>query len=443
MPVAVPPSLADYTRTACVVDAPHASVWDAVGPEGRVALKVPHTEAARAALAREDAVLSRLRLPGLVERTAGGPAGAWMATRWIDGEPADAWARGRSIPEIVSLAARLAETLAALHAVGLAHGDVKPGNVVVHNGQPTLLDLGIPAVGGQGFAGTPGYAAPEQLGGAPPSPASDVYSFGVTLFVLLVGDGHPFSADACAQALVPSQRLPWVPGMLREAIPEALDATFFRLLHPRSLLRPAAACVPGLLAEAMESPAGTACPAVFGAWQAIGQWFRALHRRRGGAVLVLHGGDPDTLQRALAWLGRAFTAEGTPRLGLDQVPRAEAWLAAEASAWPQAAPWVRAGAGVILTADRPQQALVDEGVVHVLLPTRARRGAQTPAQRRVVAELAAGPRPVDALAVTLGLGALDLLDLCEPLLDEGVLVEIDDGAALQLSPSPAPAAGPR
>ncbi|WP_062527839.1 hypothetical protein [Demequina rhizosphaerae] len=75
----------------------------------------------------------------------------------------------------VWLVAGLAEALAALHARGLAHGDVAPANVLV-GARPVLVDLVGPALGGE--RGTPGFAAPERAAGGPPSAAGDVHALG-------------------------------------------------------------------------------------------------------------------------------------------------------------------------------------------------------------------------------------------------------------------------
>jgi serine/threonine-protein kinase len=88
--------------------------------------------------------------------------------------------------------------LAALHAAGLVHGDVKAGNVMREDGgRVVLLDFSAarPTSGVEGeLSGTPLYLAPEVLaGGAPPSASSDVYAVGVLLYFLASGQ-HPVKA---------------------------------------------------------------------------------------------------------------------------------------------------------------------------------------------------------------------------------------------------------
>ena len=102
----------------------------------------------------------------------------------------------------------VARALAAAHARGVAHGDLKPANVFVDSRDgsvPKLLDFGLAALRGEPgqptLAGSPHYMSPEQCRGEPPSAASDVYAFGVLSYRLLAGV-LPFEGEDWLDVLV-------------------------------------------------------------------------------------------------------------------------------------------------------------------------------------------------------------------------------------------------
>jgi serine/threonine-protein kinase len=102
----------------------------------------------------------------------------------------------------VRICAEVAAGLAAAHARGLVHRDVKPGNVMLTRTGVKVVDFGIAAVAGERadssedgiLLGTPAYLAPERLLGGPVQPATDVYALGVMLYRALSGS-LPWQAD--------------------------------------------------------------------------------------------------------------------------------------------------------------------------------------------------------------------------------------------------------
>ena len=101
-------------------------------------------------------------------------------------------------PRLRKALSQMVRGIAALHDRGIVHRDLKPSNVLVsHDGRVTILDFGLVAelqrtanqtvsMRSRQFAGTPRYAAPEQISGTR-SPASDWYALGVLIYEALTG----------------------------------------------------------------------------------------------------------------------------------------------------------------------------------------------------------------------------------------------------------------
>ena len=113
--------------------------------------------------------------------------------------------------EAVSVVARLASALAALHEKGCLHGDVKPSNIgFTAEGSPKLLDFGLAhAVDDAAMVGgTLPYLSPEVLAGRTAGEADDVWALSVVLYEMVLGR-HPFAGGALdeVQSRIRRQRL--------------------------------------------------------------------------------------------------------------------------------------------------------------------------------------------------------------------------------------------
>jgi serine/threonine protein kinase len=199
-----------------------------------------------ARFAREAALLAALPHPAIVRhvahgRTAGGDL--YLAMEWLEGEDlASRLTRGPlAVDEALGLSRRIAEGLAALHARGVVHRDLKPGNLFLVGGRADavkILDFGIARAGAVAaitrtgvLMGTPGYTAPEQARGAREIDARvDVFALGCVLFECLAGR-PAFSGDH-VMAVLAKILLEEPPrlGELGGQAPPELDALVARLM---------------------------------------------------------------------------------------------------------------------------------------------------------------------------------------------------------------------
>lgn len=193
-----------------------AVVYEAVSPapQRRVALKVLQLGKAQSGRAlarfrREAELLSRLEARGIcpVYETGEDHDQAWIAMRFIPGPSLAArLAEWRSAPGSrpdrgtrLGIVIDILHTLAAAHGLGVVHRDIKPGNVLMGEDGPVLVDFGLacseadslPLTRSGDSFGTPAYMAPEQLAEAAAGVAADLFSVGVLLYELLEGR-HPF-----------------------------------------------------------------------------------------------------------------------------------------------------------------------------------------------------------------------------------------------------------
>jgi hypothetical protein len=203
---------------------------------------VARTAAEQERVLREGQALARVRSPHVaqvhsVERHAGLP---YLVIEYIP---------GRSLTELhhhqpldvaraLAVTAQVAEGLAAVHARGLLHRDLKPGNILVgDDGVPRLVDFGLAKpLGDEGLqevSGTLAYMPPEQARGDLDriDPRTDLFGLGAVLYFLLTG-GPPYRAATQAELWEAARAGDVVPAVERNPdLPAAVNALCMRCLE--------------------------------------------------------------------------------------------------------------------------------------------------------------------------------------------------------------------
>src|SRR5579862_9273439 len=248
-----------YAVTARIAHGGMATVYRATDTrlDREVALKVMHVELARdedfvrrfIGEAKSVARLSHQNVVAVFDQGADGPF-LYLAMEYIHGRTLRQLLRERgwfSPAAALDIITGVLDGLAAAHASGIVHRDVKPENVLLTgDGRVKVADFGLAraqAATGHTRAGlligTVAYLPPEQVTGEGSGPRSDVYSAGVVLFELLTGR-QPFAGDtpiAVAYQHV-NQDVP-APSSLVPGIPAAVDQLVLAATSRDPALRPA------------------------------------------------------------------------------------------------------------------------------------------------------------------------------------------------------------
>ncbi|NMI02112.1 serine/threonine-protein kinase [Pseudonocardia acidicola] len=237
--------------SACVYRA-----WDE--PRARpVAVKLFHPGVDACTLnrqRRELRVLGRLHHPGLVRLYSGGveKGRLYVVTEFVEGPTLGQRLLDGPLPGEVAcrFGARLAAGLDHVHAQGVVHRDVKPGNVLLgRGGVVKLTDFGIAKVMGftpltepGGVVGTAPYLAPEQVRGDEVGPPADVYALGLLLLEAVTGV-REYPGGGVESAVARLYRPPRIPPGLSDCLTESVAAA--TAADPED--RPLAADLAGML----------------------------------------------------------------------------------------------------------------------------------------------------------------------------------------------------
>ncbi|WP_181198089.1 protein kinase domain-containing protein [Enhygromyxa salina] len=240
--------------------------------EREVAIKFIHpkhvaTRDLRDLFVKEARATARARHPNLVEIHAFGEyqGSPYFVMEYIKGTRLDAWVAdhpcGRvSLDEALGVLDQLCRGVAALHAAGAVHRDLKPGNILIGPGFRVILtDMGLAAnlseraKGSEALAGTPAYIAPEvatqERVPSRYAHSADVYALGVIAYELLTGR-LPFQAKnatalmeahAYQTAPVPSEVAPELPVVFDVVLKRALAKNPAQRIESADALRKALA----------------------------------------------------------------------------------------------------------------------------------------------------------------------------------------------------------
>jgi len=357
--------------------------------ERRVAIKILHPQLAASAdtvrrFFNEAKAANRIDHPAIVQVQDCGqlPDGtSFIVMEYLRGETLGRRLRRPSTRRLLAqnlrLMAQVAEALAAAHAAGIIHRDMKPDNVMVV-GEPNsssgerakILDFGIAklrdaGVNGQtltrdGLLGTPTYMSPEQCNGAGSiDPKTDVYSVGVMLY-RIVAKRPPFMAEGTGAVI--AMHLMQEPPPLKDLAPwvqPELAAFVHSLLIKDRELRPSMPQVAATLANLAKSLEGFVIPG-------------NEEDDKESEELVVHVGGGDVDSSAIAATVSSVPS-GTPPSW--QQPRAAASSAsAQSSPSAHSMPSVSLNSGSVPSLEQPRPSLTTLGSSNGQQAAPVRRG---------------------------------------------------------------------
>lgn len=450
---------------------PHADVWQAEGPRGPVAV---HMARSGHKLGGAIDALRKVQHPYVAQLVDADPAETWYTTAWVNGLPIDRWSDAAELEAKVTVLSRVIEGVAAIHAAGLVHGDLSPGNVLVlPDKTPRVLDLEPPEPGA--FYGTPGYAAPEVLRAARLDDRTDIYSLGALAWRAFAG-APPFGIGPESATLTALRALAAPPSMLRPGLPSGIEDLVLAMMatNPRARPRPLLRLV-DLFGRALATRPRPPLVGLGRPREMVRIALVELFSGRPG-VLVLHGPTGSGRRSIIREAVRAARREGlavVPLASAGDVARMTGAAPCVATAY-DAATWCADAVDTVASSKKPILLLVHAdralalaqrvGARQIALPpltrpevesllaalgndpttadellgrTGGRPGAimqvlqeltpRAPAsiESRILAELSTGQKGLPELAHTVGLSEHRTLDHLERLIDAGRVRDVD------------------
>src|SRR4051794_12626031 len=311
-------------------------------------------------------VVTGLRHPGLVHVQDSGvdaQGRMFVVMDLVDGGTLGSRLREGPLPApaVARLGAEIAAALAHVHARGVVHRDVKPGNLLLDaEGRPRLTDFGISRivgatrVTGTGVAvGTAAYMAPEQVRGETVGPAADVYALGLVLLEAATGQ-REYEGGALESALARLHRQPQVPAQ----VPDPLAAAIRQMTAFEPSARPSALDVAAALGPQPAPGPERGSPACEPSGRRLARVGRRLAPAgalaclvaaavTGGALVI--GAEPASPSPA----GARPATPGPPRVGPTDAAPASVPPEASASVWQADAGPVGADAASVSRAHPP------------------------------------------------------------------------------------------
>jgi len=241
-----------YRLTRLLGRGGHGGVWEALDSltGTTVAVKVLGDNASTSQVRREVSALRLLRVPGVVRLFDEGVdrGSGFLVMERVEGTAFPGALTERSWPALAGITAGLLETLARVHAIGVVHRDIKPGNVLIdERGRSTVLDFGL-ALGALGdrsiearLAGTPAYMAPEQLDGREVTAHADLFAVGVMLYEALSGRLPHESPNFWALMYAKINTDPAPLRSVAPSVPEAIAMVIDRMIAREPRDRPGSA----------------------------------------------------------------------------------------------------------------------------------------------------------------------------------------------------------